>query len=349
MSVAGHSAISPPLFSRSFTRIVSVREAGLIIPFILIVIAFGAFAPNFLSVATVQSVLSASSISIVVAAGMTAAIVARQIDLSIGAIAGIAAYAIAMLLSLDVHPVLGLGAGIAIGLVLGAANGTLIAFLKVPAIIVTLGTATVLRGFMFAAAPFLSGPMINASQIPQGFRALGQAAIAGVPLGTLIALAFAALIGFVMARTPFGRNLYAIGSNPEAARYAGIPVAATIIGAMILVSMTGGIGGFLHVMRYASVNVRTGTGLEFEVIAAVVIGGVGIFGGSGRVLGAVVGVLLLNTIARGFILTSIPEFWKVVATGAAILLAVSIDAVISRRRERQLLVNRRRAGGGPDG
>ena len=114
--------------------------------------------------------------------------------------------------------------------------------------------------------------------------------------------------------------------------------------ALTLVGATAGLAGFLYVMRYASVGVRAGVGFDFEVISGVVIGGVAIFGGAGRVLGAALGVIILNTLARGFVLMDIPEFWKVVATGAAIILAVSVDAAIVRRRNELIRMSRRIRG-----
>jgi rhamnose transport system permease protein len=151
----------------------------------------------------------------------------------------------------------------------------------------------------------------------------------------------AVLIGLVIAYTPWGRSLYVVGSNPDAARFAGISTDRVVFAALVLVGATAGLGGFLYVMRYASVGVRAGIGMDFEVISAVVVGGVAIFGGAGRVLGAVLGVIMLNTLGRGFVLMDLPEFWKVVATGGAIIAAVSVDATVARRRARRIRMNRR--------
>jgi rhamnose transport system permease protein len=324
-----------PAMSRLAERVHAIRDArefGTVAALALIVIAFSLITDNFWSYDTLWSVLSSSAIAVAVAAGMTAVIISRQIDLSIGATLGIAGYAVGVLLYSGAHPLIALLAAILIGTALGAVNGVIVAWFGVPAIIATLGTATIFRGLLFLSAPGFLGFLINADQIPNEFRSLTRHPIAGLPITMLIALATAAAIGLAIGYTPWGRNLYALGSNPEAARFAGIPVENSIFSVLTLVGATAGLGGFLYVMRYASVGVRAGTGFDFEVISGVVIGGVAIFGGAGRVFGAVIGVIILNTLSRGFVLMSIPEFWKVVATGAAIIAAVGVDAAIARRR-----------------
>ena len=326
---------------RWLTRIRDAREGGTVIALILVIAFFSFATENFWNIDSVWSILSASAIAIPMAAGMTAVILARQIDLSIGATLGMAAYGVGTLLYEGVHPIVALAFSVALGALLGAINGLAVTWLKVPAIIATLGTATIYRGLLFIVAPYFLGFLINADQIPEGFRALSRLPILGLPITTIIGTAVAAAIGLVIAYTPWGRSLYAVGSNPDAARFAGISADRVIFAALVLVGATAGLGGFLYVMRYASVGVRAGLGMDFEVISAVVIGGVAIFGGAGRVLGAVLGVIMLNTLSRGFVLMDIPEFWKVVATGGAIIAAVTVDATVAHRRARRIRMSRR--------
>ena len=317
------------------------REFGTVIALALVIVVFSLTTDNFWSYDSLWSVLASSAIAIAVAAGMTAVIVARQIDLSIGATLGVCGYMVGVLLGAGVHPLAALALAVLAGAALGAINGVIVAWLGVPAIIATLGTATIYRGLLFLAAPGFLGFLINADQIPNGFRSLTRQPVLGLPVTFLIAGAAATAIGLALGYTPWGRNLYALGSNPDAARFAGIPVEKSIFSALTLVGATAGLAGFLYVMRYASVGVRAGVGFDFEVISGVVIGGVAIFGGAGRVLGATLGVIILNTLARGFVLMDIPEFWKVVATGAAIILAVGVDAAIARRRSEVIRMSRR--------
>ena len=159
---------------------------------------------------------------------MTAVIVARQIDVSIGATLGVAAYIVGVLLNAGVYPLAALAAAVSAGAALGAINGIAVAWFKVPAIIATLGTATIYRGLLFIAAPSFLGFLINADQIPSDFRSLSRHAVAGLPLTFIIAGIAASAIGLAIGYTPWGRNLYALGSNPEAARFAGISAERTI-------------------------------------------------------------------------------------------------------------------------
>ena len=314
----------------------NLRESGILLFMVLTVAFFITVSPRFFTLDSFQVILGDSAIEIVVAAGMAAVIISRQIDLSVGAILGIAAYGVGMILDGGLHPLIALCVGVTLGVIMGCINGLVITKVRVPAIIATLGMAAIYRGILFLFAPKLLGYIINPSQIPPEFRALSSLKIIGIPFITLIALILAAIIGFLLSKTPWGRNLYAIGSNPQAARFAGINADKEVFKAMVLVGAMSGFGGFLYVMRYANVYVRTGSGMEFSAIAGVVVGGIAIFGGSGRVFGAILGVLLLNMFSRGFILMNIPEFWKDVATGIAIIGAILTDSVLAQRRGNRL-------------
>jgi rhamnose transport system permease protein len=320
---------------------INFRESGILLFMVLAVILFSVVSPNFLTYDSFQAILGDSAIEIVVAVGMASVIISRQIDLSVGAILGVSAYGVGFILAQGLHPLIALGVGLILGVIMGSINGFFITKAHVPAIIVTLGTASIFRGILFMLAPGLLGYIVNPSQIPTGFRALSSIRIIGIPFIAVFALLIAIIMGFVLSNTSWGRNLYAIGSNPQAAKFAGINSDKEIFKAMVLIGTLSGFGGFLYVMRYSNVYVRTGTGLEFSVIAGVVIGGIAIFGGSGRVFGAVLGVLLLNLLGRGFVLMNIPEFWKDVATGIAIICAMMIDFSLARRRERFLKWGRR--------
>jgi rhamnose transport system permease protein len=320
---------------------VTFRESGIAVFTVLIAITFSLASPQFLTIDSLRSIFNNSAITIVVAAGMTAVIVARQIDLSVGAILAMSAYASAYLLAEQFSPSVALVAAIVVGAILGLLNGGIITALRVPAIIATLGTATIYRGSLYLIAARLLGYEIHASQLPSSFRSLSAFSPLGVPLIVWIGLIVAVIGGALLSYTPWGRNLYAVGSNPDGARYSGVRYTPTVVAAFLFLGAVSGLGGFLYVMRYATTNVRSGTGFEFSVIAAVVLGGVAIFGGSGRILGAVLGALLLSTLSRGFVLIYIPEFWKSVSTGAAIVGAVLVDRLLAVRREDRLRRARR--------
>lgn len=335
------TVVSHPTSPNSLSAQVNFRESGIVAFMVLAVAFFACTSPQFLSDATLTSVLSASAIEMVVAAGMAGVVIARQIDLSVGAIMGISAYSVGWAMDRGLHPLVAVALAVTLGTLLGAFNGLLVTRAKVPAMIATLGTASIYRGLLYLLSPKILGFMINASQIPAGFRGMSGIRVLGLPIITVIALLAAVCFGVLLSRTVWGRNLYAIGSNPEAARFAGIRPDRDVFVALTLVGSAAGLGGFLHVMRFASVNVQTGMGLEFNVIAAVVVGGISIAGGSGGIPGAILGVLLLNTLSRGFILMNIPEYWKVVATGVAIVVAVFLDGLLARSRENRLRWSRR--------
>jgi rhamnose transport system permease protein len=316
------------------------REAGIIGFILLAIIVFTTQSPAFFTVGTLRSVLVNSSIVIVLAAGLTALVVARQIDISIGSTVALTAYVSAMVLSDfgDVPAVAVAGLAMALGAVLGLFNGVLVAILKVPAIIATLGTLFAYRGLVHVVA---GGRQIGAAALPPEFRELSRTAWLGIPSLIWISLSIALVIGLALAYTRWGRDLYAIGSNPEAADYVGLRPQKLIIAAFVLMGAVAGLGGFLFLMRFTTVHSGSAWALEFEVVAAVVIGGVAIFGGSGRVFGAVLGAILLTMLGRGLILMHIPEFWKVVLTGAAIVGALAFDGLLERRRDLQLRRQRR--------
>jgi rhamnose transport system permease protein len=146
----------------------------------------------------------------------------------------------------------------------------------------------------------------------------------------------------VLRWSPWGRDFYAVGSNPDAARYAGIPVGRRVLAAFVISGALAGLAGFMFAARFASVDAVAGTNLELDAVTAVVIGGVNVFGGSGTVLGAVVGAVLVSTMQDGFTLLKLSEFWKMFFNGTAIVVAVTIDALVTQRLQ-QVLRRRRRA------
>lgn len=316
------------------------REAGIVLFALLAIAFFATQSPAFLTVANLGAILVNGAMLIVLAAGLTALVVARQIDISIGSAVGLTAYVSAMVMSQagELPFILVALLAVVLGSLLGLFNGFLVAVMRVPAIIATLGTLFVYRGALFIVS---GGRQIPAGELPAAFRELSRATVAGVPILIVISLAIALLIGLALAYTRWGRGLYAIGSNPEAAAYVGLAPKRLVVGAFVLMGALAGLGGFLYVLRFATVNVVAASGLEFDVVAAVVIGGVNIFGGSGRVFGAVLGAILLTLVTRGLILMRIPEFWKVVLTGAAIVGALALDGYLERRRDRRLARRRR--------
>jgi rhamnose transport system permease protein len=229
----------------------------------------------------------------------------------------------------------------AVGLACGIFNGLLVVVGRIPAIIATLATLAIYRGLAFEATGG-GGDNISAFQLPDNFLDLSARKPLGVPILAWIAIVVAIIGAATLRWAPWGRDLYAIGSNPEAARLAGVRVGRRVMTAFAISGALAGLGGFMFAARFASVDAVAGRGFELDVVTAVVIGGVNVFGGSGTVLGAVLGAVLVGTIQDGFTLLRISEFWKIFFNGTAIVVAVTIDALITQRLA-EVLRRRRRA------
>jgi rhamnose transport system permease protein len=277
---------------------------------------------------------------VVVAIGETMVILTRNIDLSVGSIVGLSAYLTAATFVHHPHFPLVVVAliAVAIGLGLGLVNGLLVAVARIPAIIATLATLGIYRGI---DVRITGGKNITAYQLPNSFLNIASSKPLGVPTLAWIAAGIAILGAAVLRWAPWGRDLYAIGSNPEAARFAGIPAVRRVIVAFAISGALAGLGGFLFAARFPTVDATVAQNFELDVITAAVIGGVNVFGGSGTILGVVIGATLVATIESGFTLLRISEFWRLFFNGFAIVAAVTIDALVTRRL--QAALRRRRA------
>ena len=208
------------------------------------------------------------------------------------------------------------------------------AFGRVPALVITLGTLYIYRGIVLSWA---GSNRINASDMPDGFLALGTKQVLSIPVLTLIAAAVLVVVGYFMYTSRAGREMYAIGSDPDAAVLYGLRVRRRVLSAFVLSGALAGLAGVVFAARYGSVSSNAGTGIELDTVAAVVIGGVAIFGGSGTVWGAALGAVLLVTINRALPILGIPDFWQRAVVGALILAAIVLDKVLAARHARKLI------------
>jgi rhamnose transport system permease protein len=313
-----------------------IRELSLLAVLAVIVLVVSVQEPRFVTAGNIRQILLSVSILAIVAVGQTVVVVTRNVDLSVGSMVGLTAYLTADLLAqrpgLPLVAVLALGC--LLGVAMGALNGLLVTVGRVPAIVATLGTLYIYRGVDFVVA---GGKQVNAADVPQNFLDLATGSVAGIPNLILFAAVVAAVGAAVLRSTRSGRQLYGIGSNPEAARLAGIRAGRLVFAAFATCGLLCGLAGVLWSARFATVDARAATGLELLVVAAVVVGGVNIFGGSGTVLGAVLGAILLGTIENSLTLLHLSQFWLQAVSGAAILAAVTADALITRRVQRILL------------
>jgi rhamnose transport system permease protein len=317
--------------SRAFAEfLVRFRELGIVLALVIVVGATTLDNHLFLSAANVQQILAGSAIIALLAIGETIVIITRNVDLSIGSILGISAYATGVLY---VHhpdvalPVVFLLA-LAIGAVCGVVNGLIVTVGRVPSLVVTLGTLYIIRGIDGAWA---GGNQVNASMLPESFNEIGYATVLGIPYLGWIAIVAVAVATYAMRSFRTARDFYAIGSDPDAARLAGIPVGSRVFLAFVLSGAIAGVTGALWLSLYASVDAIAGVGYEFQVIAAVVVGGVAIFGGSGTVLGAALGALLLYTINTALVVVNVSSFWSMALAGALLLAAIAFDRLVALR------------------
>ncbi len=288
--------------------------------------------PRFLSSQGVTDILRNASILALLAVGQTIVVVTRNIDLSVGSVLGLSAFATGTFL--DGSPggpsalLLAALVGAAIGAACGLLNGALVSLCRVPALVVTLGTLYVLRGIDYAWA---HGRQINAANLPADFLRVGTGGVLGVPYLPLAALAVLVTAGYYLRSYPSGRELYAIGSNPEAARLAGVPLRRRILAAYLASGVLAGVAGVLWLARFGTVDASAGTGYELQVVSAVVVGGVAIAGGLGTVYGAALGALLLTTIGSVLVVLRVNPFWEQAIDGVLLLLAISADRLVALR------------------
>jgi rhamnose transport system permease protein len=333
--------VTPPASSHAVAELLlRFRELGIVLALVLVVGATTIDNHLFLSVTSIQELLSGASIIALLAIGETIVIITRNVDLSIGSVLGISAYAVGVLYRDHPHTplvvvfLLALGIGAACGIV----NGVIVTVARVPSLVVTLGTLYIIRGIDGAWA---GGNQVNASMLPNSFNKIGYGTIAGIPYLGIIAIVAVGIATYVMRTFRTARDFYAIGSDPDAARLAGIPVGSRVFLAFVLSGGIAGLAGAVWLSYFGSVDAIAGVGYEFQVITAVVVGGVAIFGGSGTVLGAALGALLLNTINSALVVVNVSSFWSQALAGGLLVGAIAFDRLIAVRVAPALRTRRR--------
>lgn len=305
------------------------REWSVALASVLLLILVAILAPSFFSFANLRDLILSNSPVLVVAIGMTLVIIAGQIDISVGSQFAIASVAAGLLAKTGLPmPLLGLGVFF-IGGLMGALNGALVAWFRIPAIVVTLATMIALRdGLRWAT----EGTWVQ--NLPASFQWFGLGQASGQQLlvftVALIFVAFAWGLGNVAA----GRAIYAIGSDREAARLAGIRPPLIIFGVFVVAGALTGLAGLLNSIRFSDIQSNAGTGLELKAIAAVVVGGASINGGRGTLVGTLLGVALLGAIGTALTFLGISPSWEKAIQGTIILAAVVFDVVIGKTEER---------------
>ena len=294
------------------------RRVGVLAALVLLVVAASFLSPRFLTVPNLLNVLRQVSIVGILAIGMTFVILTRGIDLSVGSILGIAVVLFAR--SMDSRGMaVAIPTGLAAAALAGLVNGIGVAYGGIPAFIMTLGMLSFVRGLAFIATGGTPVPILNES-----FYLFGNGYIGGLPIPALILFAVLIVSGFVLGLTPFGRSVYAIGSNEDAARLSGVPVQAYKTAVYVISGLLAGLAGLVYASQLSIGTPIAGQGYELDAIAAVVVGGTSLFGGSGSVAGTFLGTLIIGVLANILNLNAVDPFVQQLFKGALIIVAVFI-------------------------
>ena len=309
-------------------QLARARELPVFAALVIVMGATSIAVPHFFSAKVAIDLFLGVAVIGLLAIAQTFVIVMRHIDLSVGSTVGFAAFLIGDSYSKGFGIEISMLLAIGLGVTVGAVNGFLVAYLKLPSRVVTLASLYIVRGIF---NEFASGETIIESEVPPIVNWLGLNRFFGIPYLFLIGLAVLLIAGFVMKRVKAARDLYAIGSNPAAAELAGIPVARRVFFAFIATGALTGLAGAVLLGRFNSANPNSGLGLELLVVAACVVGGVTIAGGAGSVFGAFFGALLLQGITLSIGALGIPQFWQQAVNGSLIIGAIALDRYLSTR------------------
>lgn len=330
MSQPGAVTTTPPEggLGNKLRRIGSIDEIGVIAAMLGICLVLTLTTDTFMTENNLVSVLRQSSYIGIMAVGMVFVISMGDIDLSVGALLMFSSVTMSVMFREGYHPAIIIPAGIALATVCGLANGLLAVALRIPTIIVTLGTLSIFRGLGLVVSG--GSPVSGYDQTGWYFRVMG-AKLFGIWMSAWAMFAVALVGWFLFNQTAFGRRVQAIGSNRQAARYAGIRVDRYRVMVMMLMGFIVGIAAVMLLAFQRGGNPASGPGQELYVIAATIIGGTALTGGSGSVIGAVIGAIIVWLIQNGLVLLGIEPAWATVSTGAVIIIAVALDYLIKRR------------------
>ena len=314
----------------------TLRLLALVVVIALMLAFFSTQIPNYVSGRLFNRISTSVAIMALVAAGQTLVILTRNIDLSVGSTLGFVAFATGSLIGAmpGLHPLALVTFSMLLGGAFGAFNGIFVAYARVPAIIVTLGTMALFRSVL---VEFADGTSISTGDLPTWLISFPNTRLLEIGdiqfrAGFVAALGMVIALHLALAWLRPARKLYAVGSNPEAAQMAGINTRAVVFWAFVAAGALTGLAGFLFLARFGNITVVAGLGFELQSVAAAVVGGVNIFGGSGLVLGAFLGAALVNLIDMSLVRWQmVSEFWREAVLGALILISVTVDAVLLRR------------------
>ncbi|MFC0216032.1 ABC transporter permease [Paenibacillus chartarius] len=322
------------------SSIAKFRELGLLV-FIIVLSVFVQIAnPSFLSLENISDLLTNTAILSILSVGMMLVIVTRGIDLSIGASLAFSGMVVALMVSANpgLHPLIAIVVGIAVGIACGMLNGFFIAKTSVLPIIATLGMMNVLRGLTFMIS---GGKWVSAHQMPDSFTAIATSSVFGINSLIIVAVIIYIIFYYFINHTRTGRQIYAVGSNPDSAKISGINNDKILWMVYSIMGGLAGLSGVLWVSKFASAQGDTASGYELSVIAACVLGGVSIAGGSGKMSSIILGSVLLGILNNALPLINVSPFWQMAIQGSIILVAVLLNAMVKRGVDRSHLMRRK--------
>lgn len=320
------------------------REMGIVFFLIALVIIVSFRSPVFFTLDNIYDIGLDVAILAIVAVGQMMVILTRGIDISIGTGIGLSGMVVALILQSNqgIPPSVALLIGIVVGAAMGSLNGLLIVKGKIPPIIATLGTMSVFRGLTFIINYWINGgKWIGSDKLSEAFKNFARGTVLQIPNLILITVIVYVIFYYFLNHTTTGREIYAVGSNPDSAKIIGINIDKIVFLTYLMTGMLVGMGGVLWVSRYTSAQTDSASGFEFVVITAVVIGGVAISGGTGTIFGVLLGSVLIGVINNALNIIRISPFWKLAINGLIILLAVIIDKLISEKTNEILLERRK--------
>ncbi|NWA24966.1 ribose ABC transporter permease [Pseudomonas gingeri] len=298
-----------------------MRTVGMLPVLILLLVGFALASENFLTLQNLSIITQQASVNVVLAAGMTFVILTAGIDLSVGAILAASAVVALQASMSPQYGMLGIFAGVGFGLLLGLVNGGLIAFMRLPPFIVTLGALTAMRGL---ARLLADDKTVFNPDLPFAF--IGNDSILGVPWLVVIAVTVVGLSWFILRRTVIGVQIYSVGGNPEAARLSGIKVWKVLLFVYALSGALAGLGAVMSASRlFAANGLQLGQSYELDAIAAVILGGTSFTGGVGTIGGTLIGALIIAVLTNGLVLLGVSDIWQYIIKGIVIIGAVALD------------------------
>lgn len=315
------------------------RELGLLLFIVALSVTFQLRNNSFLTLSNIRDLLANTAILGILSVGMMMVLLTGGIDLSIGAIIALSGMVSALTVSANptLSPLLSLMEGMAIGLLVGVINGLLIAYMKILPIIATLGLMNIIRGLTYLIS---KGKWVSAYQMSTGFKNISTGTMFGISNLVVIAILIYLVFAYFINHTRLGRYIYAVGSNADTADIIGIPRKRIVLFVYAAMGTLAGLAGVMWVSKFASAQGDTAVGYELNVIAAVVLGGVSVSGGRGKVSGILLGTILFGILANALPLINVSPFWQQAIQGVVILLAVISNVLIKRNNDRAALRRR---------